>query len=76
LSGVSAHGQLARFSALAVVGEGLLGLVVCVSRGAELVRAGLAAGSAASLKGTRDLGVAPRGRDASSAGAAAEADAG
>ena len=46
--------ELGRFGALVVVEGGLIALVVCVSRCSEPVRAGVAAGAAASLEGTGD----------------------
>jgi hypothetical protein len=50
-------------------------VVVRVSRCEEPVRARLAAGAAASLKGARDPRIAPQAGDAPSAGSAAKADA-
>src|SRR4029453_18249798 len=54
--------------------EAVLDLVVSVSRHAEPVRVGVAAGAAALLGGAGDLGAAPRVGDPASAGGAADAD--
>jgi hypothetical protein len=55
---------------------GLFALVVRVSRCPEPVRAGMAAGAAASLEGAGDPRPAARAGDPPPAGVAAEADAG
>jgi transposase IS116/IS110/IS902 family protein len=61
--GALASDELARFGAVAVVEGGAFALVVCVSRRAEPVRAGLAAGTGASLEGIGDSCSAGRAGD-------------
>src|SRR6266545_2788866 len=67
---------VARFGALAVVEGGLFALVVCVSRCPEPVRAGMAAGAAASLEGAGDPRAPARVGDPAPAGRPTEADPG
>jgi hypothetical protein len=67
---------LVRFGALAVVEGGLFALVVRVSRCPEPVRAGLAAGTAASLEGVGDPRPSARAGDPPPPELAAEANAG
>ncbi len=59
-----------------MVEGGLVALVVCLSRRAELVHARLAARAPASFEGVGDTSPAPRTRDPAPAGWAADADSG